>query len=263
MRTKLIAGNWKMNNTAAQAAALVQALSERAVSRADVDIVVCPPYLALPKVKEVLRDSPIHLGAQDCFWESSGAFTGKVSASMLAEFCVSYCIVGHSESRGKFGKLEVPESTLSFFGESDETVNLKIRALLFQAIVPIVCVGETLQERASGQTDSIVEAQVRNGLRGLDPTEITFVVIAYEPVWAIGTGETCDAAEANRVCGQIRSTVLEISDEDVAGDLRVLYGGSVKAANAKELFDQEEIDGALVGGASLDAAEFSKIVMSA
>lgn len=263
MRTKLVAGNWKMNNTTAQAAALVKSFSERVVSRTDVDIVVCPPYVSLCRVKDLLKDSYIHIGAQDCFWEQSGAFTGQVSVSMLVDAGVSHCIVGHSETRGKFGKLEVPESTLPYFHETDETVNLKLKSLLFHALVPILCVGETLEEREAGTTDATIQEQLSKSLNGFDSAELYFLVIAYEPVWAIGTGQTCDAAEANRVCGMIRTFIAQKFDKDVADEIRILYGGSVKASNAKELFSQPEIDGGLVGGASLDADEFSKIVTAA
>lgn len=263
MRTKLVAGNWKMNNTTAQAAALVKSFSERVVSRTDVDIVVCPAFVSLCRVKDLLKDSYIHIGAQDCFWEESGAFTGKVSVPMLVDAGVSHCIVGHSETRGKFGKLEVPESTLPYFHETDETVNLKLKALLFHALVPILCVGETASERNAGRTDEIIQSQLSKALAGFDSAELYFLVIAYEPVWAIGTGQTCDSEEANRVCGMIRSFLAQKFDKEVADEIRILYGGSVKASNAKELFSQPEIDGGLVGGASLDADEFSKIVTAA
>lgn len=263
MRTKLVAGNWKMNNTTAQAAALVKSFSERVVSRNDVDIVVCPAFVSLCRVKELLKDSYIHIGAQDCFWEESGAFTGKVSVPMLVDAGVSHCIVGHSETRGKFGKLETPESTIPYFHETDETVNLKLKSLLFHALVPILCVGETASERDAGKTDEIIQSQLSKALAGFDSAELYFLVIAYEPVWAIGTGQTCDSAEANRVCGMIRSFLAQKFDKEVADEIRILYGGSVKASNAKELFSQPEIDGGLVGGASLDAEEFSKIVIAA
>lgn len=263
MRTKLVAGNWKMNTTAMEGAALVEAFIKQVDYLWDVDIVVCPPYLALPRVRELVRDSQVKLGAQDVFWKEQGAFTGKVSAKMLSELCCDYCIVGHSETRGRFGSLEVPLTTLEYFSETEETVSLKIRALLYYSINPILCVGETASERTNGQTEAVIERQLRGALDGIDPAELFSFVVAYEPVWAIGTGQTCDAAEAERVCGFVRSLVSDIADVDVAENLRVLYGGSVKPDNSAELFHQPNIDGGLVGGASLDADGFARIVMSA
>lgn len=259
MRKRLVAGNWKMNKTQAGAAALVEAFIRSVDLRDEVEVVVCPPYLALCGVRGLLKDTHLKLGAQDVFWMESGAFTGQVSAQMLDDIGVQFCIVGHSETRGKFGKIEVPESTLPFFAETDETINLKIKALLYCNIAPILCVGETLAEREAGQTDSVIESQLAGALAGLDADELYSLVVAYEPVWAIGTGKTCDSAEAQRVCSMIRSAL----PGDLQGQVRVLYGGSVKASNAKELFAQPNIDGGLVGGASLDAHEFAQIVASA
>lgn len=263
MRSKLVVGNWKMNLSHTAAANLVENFSKLIEARTDVDVAVCPPYLWLTKVRELLRNSYVKTGAQDVFWMSEGAFTGKISAQMLYDLCVDYCIVGHSETRGKFGKLEVPESTLGYFAETDETINLKIRALLFHSITPILCVGETAAEREAGETDAVIQAQIKGAFAGIDPAELYFASVAYEPVWAIGTGKTCDSAEANRVCGMIRQTLADTLDADMANEMRILYGGSVKASNAKELFSQPEIDGGLVGGASLDAQEFAQIVLSA
>jgi len=263
MRTKLVAGNWKMNMTAAQGAALVEAFAKQVAVRYDVDVVVCPPYLAIPKVRDTVRHQGILVGAQDVFWAEEGAFTGQVSAKQLAEQSVAFCIVGHSETRGRFGKLETPESTVPYFAETDETVNLKIERLLYHGITPILCVGETLAEREAGSTESVIEGQLRCGLQGRDASELYGLVIAYEPVWAIGTGKTCAADEADRICRFIRSVVESISDSDVAINVRILYGGSVKPDNAKELFSKANIDGGLVGGASLDAAGFAQIIMSA
>jgi len=262
-RTKLVAGNWKMNLTATQAAATLETFAKAVSSRSDVDIVVCPSYLAIPKVRELLRSRPIHLGAQDVFWEDSGAFTGKVSAAMLADAGVDYCIVGHSETRGRFGKVETPASTLGYFAESDETVNLKIGRLLYHGINPILCVGETLAEREQGVTDAVIEAQIRAGLAGFDASELYFSAIAYEPCGASETGQTCEPAEASRICGLIRNSLASLLDEDVADQVRILYGGSVKATNSADLFHQPDIDGGLIGGASLDPQEFARIVMSA
>jgi triosephosphate isomerase (TIM) len=252
-----------MNKTAAEAAGCIEAFIRIVAVRSDVDIVVCPPYLSLYKARELLRNSHVKVGAQDVFWQESGAFTGKVSAPMLYDAGVSFCIVGHSETRGRFGKVEVPESTLGFFSETDETVNLKIKALLYHSIVPILCVGETEAERNAGRTDEVIASQLKGALDGLVPEELYGFVVAYEPVWAIGTGNTCDAAEAERVCAMIRSEVGATTDAEIADQIRVLYGGSVKASNAKELFSQPNIDGGLVGGASLDPQEFCQIVKSA
>ncbi|MBS1707315.1 MAG: triose-phosphate isomerase [Armatimonadetes bacterium] len=263
MRTKLVAGNWKMNLTAAQGAALVESFAKQVAVRYDVDVVVCPSFLSIPKVRDTVRHQGILIGAQDVFWKDEGAFTGQVSAKQLAEQSVAFCIVGHSETRGRFGKLETPESTVPFFAETDETVNLKIERLLFHGITPILCVGETLAEREAGTTDQIIEGQLRAALAGRDASELYGLVIAYEPVWAIGTGQTCAADEAERICRFIRSVVEALADNEVAIHVRILYGGSVKADNAKELFSKPNIDGGLVGGASLDAAGFAAIIMSA
>ncbi|MCW5941608.1 MAG: triose-phosphate isomerase [Fimbriimonadaceae bacterium] len=263
MRTKLVAGNWKMNNTVAQAAAAVETFVQHVDAKANVDVVICPPYLAIPKVRELLRNTHIKVGAQNVFWNEQGAFTGFVSPKMLDEFCVSHVIVGHSETRGRFGKLETPESTLGYFAETDETVNLKIRALLFRAMSPILCVGETLAERQAGETERVIQSQLEGAMKGLDASELFTFVVAYEPVWAIGTGVTCDTAEAERVCKFIRTRIGAMYDDELARQVRILYGGSVKSTNARELFSQPNIDGGLVGGASLDPQEFSLIVMSA
>lgn len=263
MRTKLVVGNWKMNFTIAEATAAVETFLRHVEARTNVDVAICPPYLAISRVRELVRNTHVKAGAQDVFWMEQGAFTSRISAKMLYDIGCSYCIVGHSETRGKFGKLEVPESTLAFFAESDETVNLKLRALIYHSISPILCVGETISEREAGQTDAVVGHQIREALKGFDASELYFLSVAYEPVWAIGTGQTCDSTEANRVCGIIRSNLAELLDQDVAREIRILYGGSVKSSNSGELFGQPEIDGGLVGGASLDPLEFARIVMSA
>jgi triosephosphate isomerase (TIM) len=263
MRTKLVCGNWKMNLTGTEARARVQSFITMVEAKSDVDVVLCPPYLAVHPVRELVRNTHIKVGAQDVFWKDSGAFTGSVSAPMLLDAGVDFCIVGHSETRGRFGKLEIDEAQVSYFSETDATVNLKIKHLLFHSIVPVLCVGETQAERMLGETEAVVLTQLKADLAGIDSAELHSFVVAYEPVWAIGTGQTCDSAEAGRVCRFIRSTIASMYDDEVAGNVRILYGGSVKAANAAELFSQEGIDGGLVGGASLDAQEFSRIVMSA
>ncbi|HVL39065.1 MAG TPA: triose-phosphate isomerase [Fimbriimonadaceae bacterium] len=263
MRTKLVAGNWKMNFTCAEAVAAVESFARIVAIKETTDIVVCPPYLSIGRVRELLRNTHIKLGAQDVFWKDWGAYTGQISPPMLYDCGVTYCIVGHSETRGRFGATEVEEADLGYFAETDRTVNHKIRALLYHSINPILCVGETQAEREAGRTDEVVTSQLEQGLAGIDPSELYFLVVAYEPVWAIGTGNTCSVEEAERVCSSIRGWFARKMDEDLAEQVRILYGGSVKASNSDELFNQPNIDGGLVGGASLDPGEFSRIVMSA
>ena len=262
-RTKLVAGNWKMNLTVKEAVALVQSCVKMVDAKSNVDVIVCPPSLAVPAVVEILHNTHIKVGAQDVFWMPAGAFTGKISPLMLADAGVTFCIVGHSESRGRFGSSEIDPGDLAFFSETDHTINLKIKGLLYHAINPILCVGETRAERDAGQTDKVIRSQIDAALDGIDGAELFFSVIAYEPVWAIGTGQTCETSEASRVCSMIRQVIHEKYGEDLADEMRILYGGSVKASNAGELFAAESIDGGLVGGASLDPSEFSRIVMSA
>lgn len=251
-----------MNFTRAEAAACVEDLRPR-VANSTSEVGICPPYLAIDAVGHLLRRSSILLGAQDVFWMEAGAYTGQVSAGMIAEAGCQLCIVGHSETRGRFGKLEVPESTLGYFAETDETVNLKIRALLYQSIKPILCVGETLAEREADQTDEVIGGQLRRALEGVEESEFRAAIVAYEPVWAIGTGKTCETAEAERVCAKIRVDLATIFGDEAAEAIRVQYGGSVKASNARELFSQPNIDGGLVGGASMIPSEFAEIVKAA
>lgn len=263
MRRKLVAGNWKMHMTAVEAAATVEAFINAVDFRDSVDTVICPPYLSIPKLRELTKGTQVKVGAQDVFWMPKGAFTGKISASMLAAAGCDYCIVGHSETRGRFGKLEIPEETVVHFMETDHTVNLKIRALIEQGIRPILCVGESLAERDVNMTDAVITTQLEKALLGHEADELEDLIVAYEPVWAIGTGKVCETAEAERVCGMVRTVVGEICGVELAQKVRVLYGGSVKASNAHELFKQPNIDGGLVGGASLDPKEFAQIVASA
>lgn len=262
MRKKIVVGNWKMNLTRAEAESCIEAIVTK-VDRDSVDVGVCPPYMSLYAVQHYVRNTRVLLGAQDVFWKESGAFTGRISPSMLGDAGCTLCIVGHSETRGRFGKLEVPSSTLDFFAETNETVNLKIQALLYHSITPILCVGETLLERESGQTDDVIAEQLEGALSGVEGAEFRAGVIAYEPVWAIGTGQTCDTPEAERVCGVIRKCLAYIFDEDTSEAIRIQYGGSVKASNARDIFSQPNIDGGLVGGASLNAVEFAEIVRHA
>ena len=252
-----------MNLTRTQAAAAVEAFVKLVNSKSTVDVVVCPPYVNIQTVHDLLKHTHIELGAQDVFWKDSGAFTGRISAPMLVDLGVTHCIVGHSETRGKFGKLEIDPADVAQFPETDHTVNLKLKALLFHNLAPILCVGETLAEREAGKTDGVILTQLKGALEGVDPVELHKLCVAYEPVWAIGTGKTCDPDEANRVCGVIRAALVEMLGAAAAEPVRILYGGSVKSSNSKVLFSQPNIDGGLVGGACLDPHEFSLIVLSA
>lgn len=249
MRTPMIAGNWKMYTTYDVAMDLVEALTDELDAVEGVEVVLCPPFVWLRSVDEYLEETSVLLGAQNCYWADEGAFTGEVSAYMLAGL-VQYCIVGHSERR-------------AYFGETDEFVNEKVRALLSHGIRPICCVGERLEQREAGETDAFIAAQVREALQAVGAENALNIVIAYEPIWAIGTGRAATAEEANRVCALIRAEVGSLFGEGAAAGMRVLYGGSVNAKNAAELLAQPDVDGALVGGASLRAAEFLTIVRAA
>jgi len=250
MRTPFVAGNWKMNKTVAEARVLVAEMTPVLRSIKGVEKVLCPPFIALIPVAALLQGSDIGLGAQDLHWEAKGAFTGEVSPTMVAEFC-QYVIIGHSERR-------------THFGETDETVNKKTIAARSAGLVPIVCVGETLAEYESGRTAEVVSRQIRAGLKGLEAESVHKVVVAYEPVWAIGTGRASTGPDANSVVhDQIRMSLAEMYGGAAAQAIRVLYGGSVTAANAAEFFSQPDIDGALVGGASLKTEEFVKITQAA
>lgn len=267
MRRPLVAGNWKMNKTTGEAVALTSGLITELAGFTAADALLCPPFTALAAVGETLRSrgSAIALGGQDLFIQDSGAFTGMVAPGMLTDLGCTYVIVGHSERRGRFGTIEdwmTPE-VLALFGDSDATVNAKARKALSAGMTPIICFGETISERRDGQTDTVCEAQVRSALAGVDGATVGQLVLAYEPVWAIGTGETCDAPEANRVCGLARSVVASVAGPAAADAIRIQYGGSVKPDNAAELLGQEHIDGALVGGASLKVDSFTAIVRAA
>lgn len=264
MRTPIIAGNWKMYKTIAEALDFVNGFKTEVADVKDVDIIICPSYMSVYKVAKVLKDTNIAVGAQDVFWKEEGAWTGKVAPHMLTDAGCKYVIIGHSETRGRFGKLDddmTPE-LLKCFGETDESVNRKIHASIAAGLKPIMCCGETISERKDGKTDEIIKQQVEKGLKGLSTEQAGKMIIAYEPVWAIGTGEVCGSQEANRVCGLIRSIVRDIFGADAAENIRIQYGGSVKPDNAKDLLGQPEIDGALVGGASLKVADFVAIVRS-
>lgn len=260
MRRKIIAGNWKMHMLRQPGTALASEISRVASANPEVDVVLCPPYTLLGAVGDAIGDSLASLGAQDAFWRDAGAYTGQVSPVMLIDAGVTYVIVGHSECRGRFGVPEpdFDETVLRHFGDSDRTVNLKLLACLSAGLRVICCVGETLGEREAGQTDATVQAQIEAAIVGAE--DLSAVVVAYEPVWAIGTGRTCDTQEADRVCGVIRSHIRRLRGADAADRLRIQYGGSVKRSNARELLSMPNIDGALVGGASLVAQEFAGII---
>ncbi len=265
MRIPIIAGNWKLNKTIAQSIAFVTELEPLIEAANGVEIVICPVFTALHATRSAIGDAPIALAGQDMYWKESGAYTGEVSASLLKDAGASYVILGHSERRGRFG---VPEPDLegqagAVFGDSDQSVNKKLVAALENGLIPIVCVGETLAERQNGHTDAVVENQIVMALNGIEAAQVARTVFAYEPVWAIGTGETCEADEANRVCGVIRATLASGFGAEASEAARIQYGGSVKPENAAQLLALEHIDGALVGGASLKADSFAAIVRAA
>jgi len=247
MRRVIIAGNWKMNKNISESIELSNALKRSLADIVEIEIVLCPPFTSLSDVKEVIMDTNIRLGAQDCYWEKEGAFTGEVSASMLKNVGCVYCVVGHSERR-------------QFFGETNQAVNKKAKALLVEGIKPIVCVGEKLEERKAGKTFDIVKDHVENSLAGLSKDEMLNTVIAYEPVWAIGTGVNATKEQAEEVHKYIRELLAKMYDKDTANQVRIQYGGSVKPENIKELIAQPDVDGALVGGASLKADSFTGII---
>jgi triosephosphate isomerase len=264
MRTPLIAGNWKLNKTVSEAVSFIEELKPLVANTAGVEVLVCPVALSISSAVAACDDSGVLVGAQNTYWKDSGAYTGELSPALLKDAGVSHVLVGHSERRGRFG---VPEPDLEgeagrVFGDTDASVNKKVLSLLSHELVPIICVGETLEERKGGQTDAIVAAQTKAAVEGVDSSQLGGLVFAYEPVWAIGTGETCAAEEANRVCGVIRAAVESLNSA-AAALVRVQYGGSVKPDNARELLSQEHIDGALVGGASLKADSFASIVRAA
>ncbi len=264
LRTPLIAGNWKMNNTRAAAEALVGGLVPLVKDLVDVEVCVCPPFTALDAARKAIGDSGIQLGAQNVFWEEKGAWTSQISPDMLLDAGCKYAIVGHSETRGRFGTVdETLASRLSYFGETDATINVKAKFMLAKGLIPIVCCGETIDERKTGKTDEVISGQIKACLSGISADEIEKLVIAYEPVWAIGTGEVCETAEANRVCRMIRQTVRESFGADAGNGVRILYGGSMNDKNAEDLLEQSEIDGGLVGGAALKAESFGVICKAA
>ncbi len=250
MRRKVVAGNWKMNKDLSGTIELISAIkNELSKSETSTEVIVCPPFTSLESASTLLKGSSINLGAQNMHYEDSGAFTGEISAKMLKSVGCQYVILGHSERR-------------TLFGESDEMINKKIKKAVSTGLKPIFCVGETLEERESGSTEKVVETQIRNGLSGLNETELSELIIAYEPVWAIGTGKTATPQQAQDVHQFIRNLISELFSNNFAEKLVVQYGGSVKPDNAADLFSQPDIDGGLIGGASLKADAFLAIVNS-
>jgi triosephosphate isomerase len=249
LRKTIIAGNWKMNKTRAQAKELAKAIADGIKGQKSLpEIVLCPPFTALLDVKETVKGTPIHIGAQNMEHRESGAYTGELSPNMITDVGASYIIIGHSERR-------------QYYGETNSSVNLKLKAALKHKLVPIVCVGESPDERESNLTDSVVRRQVGAALADLTKEELAPLVVAYEPLWAIGTGKNCEAKEANRVAALIRTTINELYHGSNFGNaVPVLYGGSVKPSTIEEQMEQPDIDGALVGGASLTAEDFLPLI---
>ncbi|MDA3732894.1 triose-phosphate isomerase [Niameybacter massiliensis] len=245
MRKKIVAGNWKMNMTPAKAVELIDSLKNE-INTNEVDVVVCPPFVCLPAVLEAVKGTNIQVGAQNMHFEENGAYTGEIAPSMLVELGVKYVVIGHSERR-------------QYFAETDQTVNKKTLKALEHGLVPVVCVGESLEDRQQGVTIDLVRLQTKIALKDVTAEDAKKVVIAYEPIWAIGTGMTATSAQAEEVCAAIRQVIAEVYSQEVADEVRVQYGGSVNGGNANELFNMGNIDGGLVGGASLKP-EFASIV---
>ncbi len=246
MRKTIVAGNWKMNKTPKEALELIETLKPLVAGRDDVEVVFCPPFIDLMLAVEATKGTNIKIGAQNMYFEESGAYTGEVAPNMVKEAGCEYVILGHSERR-------------AYFGETDETVNKKVLKAFEHELKPIICVGETLEQREQGITEDLVRMQTKIALKDVPAEQAVLAVIAYEPVWAIGTGKTATSVQAEEVCAAIRKVLCEIYDEETASKIRIQYGGSVNAGNAAELFAMPNIDGGLVGGASLKA-DFAKIV---
>lgn len=246
MRKKVIAGNWKMNMLPNETINFIEGLSQE-IKDVKNEIILCVPYTDLFYALLTAQNTNIKIGAQNMHWKEKGAYTGEISGQMLKSIGVEYVIIGHSERR-------------QYFAETDETVNLKVKSALKNNLKPIICVGETLEQREHGETEKIIESQIKLALKDLTKEQIRAIIIAYEPVWAIGTGKTATPEEANNVIKYIRKQIKELYNEEIAENIIIQYGGSVKASNAEELFNMSDIDGALVGGASLNFKEFSEIV---
>lgn len=249
LRKAVIAGNWKMNKNPEETKALLAEVAPL-VKDAKCEVVACVPFIDLPAAIEAAKGTNIKIGAQNCHWEESGAFTGEIAANMLTSIGVSYVIIGHSERR-------------TYFGETDQTVNQRIRAALDAGLSVILCVGETLEQREQGITEELVALQTKIALLGVTKEELARVIIAYEPIWAIGTGRTATSAQAGEVCRAIRSVIAALYDKQTADAFTIQYGGSMNAKNAAELLVQGDVDGGLIGGASLKAADFAEIVRAA
>ena len=247
MRRPLMAGNWKMHKNIPEAIAMVKELKPLISDVKDVDVLICPVFTAIYPLSNEVKESNIKIGAQNVYWEPKGAFTGEIAVSMLSDAGCSFVIIGHSERR-------------QYFCETDETVNKRTKATLDASLIPIVCVGETLQERESDNTFKVIEKQVKDGIKNFSKEEAEKIVIAYEPVWAIGTGKTATPQQAQEIHEFIRKIYSEMYGLDIANKVRILYGGSVKPDNVSELMKQKDIDGGLVGGASLEASSFAKLV---
>lgn len=248
-RKVVIAGNWKMNKNAQQTEELLQEMVS-CIPCSDCQVLICVPAINISVATQATQNSIISIGAQNCHWQESGAYTGEISADMLQSFGVKYAIIGHSERR-------------QYFGETDETVNLRAKACLVKDITPIICVGENLAQRENGITKTVIEQQIKNGLANFTAKEIQNTIIAYEPIWAIGTGKTATAQQAEEVCGYIRLLLAQLFTQEIAQGITIQYGGSMNAQNAKELLSMENIDGGLIGGASLKPQDFKAIVACA
>lgn len=249
LRKAVIAGNWKMNNDRKAAKALIEELKPM-VKEAPCEVIICVPFTNLETALTLTEGSNIKVGAENCHWATSGAFTGEISADMLKEMGVEYVIIGHSERR-------------QYFGETDETINARVKAALAAGLKPILCVGEVLEQREQGITEEVVGLQTKVALGGVNKEELSNIIIAYEPVWAIGTGKTATSEQAEEVCATIRQVVAKLYDKAAADAMTIQYGGSMKPGNAVELLSKENVDGGLIGGAALNAADFTAIVNAA
>jgi len=249
-RKVIIAGNWKMNKTGAEGVAFIEEFAEQVADVKDVEIVVCPTFTALEQVVQAAAGSNVKVGAQNIHWAENGAFTGEISAEMLKETGVEYVIIGHSERR-------------QYFGETDETVNRRLVAALKAELIPMVCIGELLEERESGNTENVLKTQIVGAFKDISSDDMEKIVVAYEPVWAIGTGKTATPEMAEETHSFVRSVIAELFTSDVAEKVRIQYGGSMKAGNSAELISQKNIDGGLVGGAALQADSFAQLIKNA
>ena len=249
-RKTIIAGNWKMNKTAAEAKSFIEEFKPLVADIDSVEIVLCPVFTALTAAVEAAAGSNVKIGAQNIHWAANGAFTGEISAAMLKETGIEYVIIGHSERR-------------QYFGETDETVNQRLKAALEAGLTTMVCIGELLEEREGGETEAVLNTQLKGGLAGISKDDMAGIVIAYEPVWAIGTGKTATPEMAEETHAYIRKVLAEMFDADTADKVRIQYGGSMKGANSAELIGQPDIDGGLVGGAALEPASFAELIKNA